>query len=219
MAHEGRDAPGEVERRFGDRKGVAGVEADSDAARRLAEGASSSLPKSWWFSIASVVPSSAARGPRSASAAPHLGDQLRPLRAERVRGRRTERSSGRSGSSRASRSLRRTQRAFERAHHQARADDRRHAERRSRSRSAAKVVVAERPKPGIEDLKCLRAEFARDRDETFEARAARIGARPARALQAEMVGQAVGVEADRERSPRRAASSVSALIVEAPRRR
>ena len=44
-AHGTRPA-GEVERRLGDGKGVAGIEADADAARLLAKSASSSLPKS-----------------------------------------------------------------------------------------------------------------------------------------------------------------------------
>ncbi len=41
-----------------------------------------------------------------------------------------------------------------------------------------------------------RAEFLRDRDETVEAATVRIGARRAMALQAEMIGEAVGVQSD-----------------------
>ena len=62
----------------------------------------------------------------------------------------------------------------------------------------AEVVVAERPEPRVVDLENLRAKLGRNGDEAFEAGALRVGARPARALQAQMIGQAVGVEAEGE---------------------
>ena len=89
---------------------------------------------------------------------------------------------------------RRTQCLVERfAHQQAAADDRcdakvgePFAERDHRRRSG---------EPWHPDLQHLRAEFGRERDEALEARALGIGARAA-ALQAEMIGQTVGVQAD-----------------------
>ena len=68
----------------------------------------------------------------------------------------------------------------------------------------AKLVVAHRPKPGVVDLENLRAKFGRDGDEAFEACALGVGARTAGALQAQMIGQAIGVEAEGEGLPARA---------------
>ena len=84
-------------------------------------------------------------------------------------------------------------------HHQPGADDRSHAEAREPIAERAELVVAHRPKPGVVDLENLRAKLGRDGDEAFEARALGVGARPARALQAQMIGQAVRIEAEGER--------------------
>ena len=64
-------------------------------------------------------------------------------------------------------------------------------------------VVAERAQPGIEDFDRAGAEFDGDGDEAFEAGAVRIGARAAGALQAEMISQAIRVEARDEGAPAR----------------
>ena len=79
------------------------------------------------------------------------------------------------------------------------ADDRRHAEAREPVAQRSELVVAHRPKPWVVDLENLRAELGRDGDEAFEARAPCGLARGVpRALQAQMIGQAVGVEAEGE---------------------
>ena len=62
----------------------------------------------------------------------------------------------------------------------------------------AELVVAQRPEPRVVDFEHLRAKLGRDGDEAFEARAFGIGARSAGALQPEMIGQAVRVEAEGE---------------------
>ena len=62
----------------------------------------------------------------------------------------------------------------------------------------AELIVAHRPKPWVVDLENLRAKLGRDGDEAFEACALGVRARAARALQAQMIGQAVGVEAEGE---------------------
>ena len=64
------DAAGEVERRLGDRKRIAGVEANSDAANGFAEVDELVTAKILMvFDRQDLRPSSNARGPRSASAA------------------------------------------------------------------------------------------------------------------------------------------------------
>ena len=97
----------------------------------------------------------------------------------------------------------RTQRALERTHRQPGADDRGHAEVPEPIAERAELIVAHRPKPGVVDLENLRAKLGRDGDEAFEARALGVGARAARALQAQMIGQAIGVEAEGEGLPAR----------------
>ena len=84
MGHVGGDPTGEVERRLRDGKGVAGVEADADAARFLT--------KSDQFVAAEVLVvldrqrPAFVGGARSAvgERRPHIGDQCLPLFAERV---------------------------------------------------------------------------------------------------------------------------------------
>ena len=71
----------------------------------------------------------------------------------------------------------------------------------SRSRSAASSIVAQRAQPRIENFDRAGAEFDGDGDEAFEAGAVRIGARAAGALQAEMISQAIRVEAGDEGAP------------------
>ena len=74
----------------------------------------------------------------------------------------------------------------------------RHAEAREPIAERAELIVAHRPEPWVVDLENLRAKLGRDGDEAFEARALRVRARAARALQAQMIGQAIGVEAEGE---------------------
>ena len=94
-----RDARGEIQRRLGDRKRVAGVEADADAARLLAEGdqfvAAEILMVLDREHPALVGGARAIFGERLADAR----DQFASNVAERMRDRRTAPSSGRSGSS------------------------------------------------------------------------------------------------------------------------
>ena len=68
--------------------------------------------------------------------------------------------------------------------------------RRKRSRRPLSSASLERRQPRLGDLQGLGAEFLGQLDETFEAAAAGIGARRAAALQPEIVGQSVRVQPD-----------------------
>ncbi len=132
----------------------------------------------------------------------NLGDELFPLVAKRVTiaaQNRRQSMANDLGVENASRA----QRALERTHHQPGADNRSHAEARETIAERAELIVAHRPKPRVVDLENLRAKLGRDGDEAFEARALGVRARAARALQAQMIGQAVGIEAEGERLPAR----------------
>ena len=197
VPHVRSDAADEIERRLGDRKRVAGVEANADAADRLA--------KFREFVTAKVLVifnrqnSAFVGGARSAvgERCANLSDKFFPLLAQRVtiaaqnRGQAMSDDLGVKNAGRA-------QRALERTHHQPGADDRNHAEAPKPVAQRAEVVVAHRPEPRVIDLENLRAKFGRNGDEAFEACALRVCARPARALQAQMIRQPVGVEAEGE---------------------
>ena len=68
----------------------------------------------------------------------------------------------------------------------------------SRSRSALSSSSLSARSHGSYISKSLRAELGRNGDEAFEARAFGIGARSACPLQPEMIGEAIGVEAEGE---------------------
>ena len=193
----GRDAADEVERRLGDRKCVAGVEADADTTGRLAKLAKFVAAEVLTIldrqNSALVGRARAAIGERNAN----LGDQLIPFVAERVTIATQHTRQPMTDNFRIEKA-RRTQRAFERPHHQPGADDRRHFEACKTVAQRAQLVVAHRPEPWVVDLENLRAELGRNGDEPFEACSLRVRARTARALQSQMIGQAIGVEAEGE---------------------
>src|ERR1700733_212540 len=195
VPHVRSDAADEIERRLGDWEGVASIETDADAAGRLAK-----LAKFFAAEVlvildrqnaAFVGRTRAAVGERGAN----LSDELFPLVAKRVT---IAAQNGRQsvandlGVEKASRA----QRALERTHHQPGADDGRHAEAGETVAERTEFVVAERPEPGVVDLENLRAELGRDGDEAFETRALGVRARTAGPLQAQMIGQPIGVEAE-----------------------
>jgi hypothetical protein len=192
----------EIERRLGDREGVASVETDTDPAGRLAKlakfVAAEVLVVFDRHNTAFVGRARIAVGKRNAN----LSDELFPLVAKRVtiaaqQGRqsvaddlRVEKASG-------------TQRALERTHHQAGADDWGHAEVPEAITERTDLVVAHRSKPGLVDLENLCAKLGRDGDEAFEPYALGVRARAARALQAQMISQPVWIEIEGEGLPAR----------------
>src|SRR5271165_700375 len=185
----------------GDGKRVAGVVADADAARLLAKG-DELLAAEVLVVLDRQRPTFVERA-RSAvgERRPHIGDQRLPLFAERVA------VAAKHGCQAVTYDLGvekagRSERALEWAHHQARTDDRRHAELAQPIPKRPEVVIAERPQPRVENLERLGAEFNRDGDEAFETGAFQICAGASRALKSEMIGEAVGVEAERERVSR-----------------
>ena len=140
----GRDTGDEIERRLGHGKCVAGVEADSDAARRFAEFrkfvAAEILMVLDRQNSAFVGRARATVGERGAD----LGDQLLPFLAKRVTIAAQDRRQAMAddlGVENAGRA----QRALERAHHQPRADDRSHAQGREPVAQRAELIVAQRP--------------------------------------------------------------------------
>ncbi len=95
--------------------------------------------------------------------------------------------------------LGRPQGAFNRPHHsQAGADDGCHAEACEPVLEGLQLIVRHRRQPGIEDFQHLGFQLGGDGDEAVEPRAAWIGARRIAALQAEVVSEAVGIEAGTE---------------------
>ena len=79
---------------------------------------------------------------------------------------------------------------------QAGTDDRRHAQPAKTLAQGGEPAVVEWCEPGFSDLQGLRAEFLAKRDEPLQSAAVRIGARRPATLQAESIGQSVGVQSD-----------------------
>ena len=143
------DAAGEVERRLGDREGVAGIEADSDAPRALAK--VRQLLAAEILMVFDRQRSAVVEGARPAvgERGPNLRDQLLPFVPERVAVAAEHRGQAVAddlGVERAGRA----QRALERTHHQAGADDGRHAEAREPVAEGAELIVAQRPEPWVD---------------------------------------------------------------------
>src|SRR5271166_841046 len=198
MGHVRGDAAGEIERRLGDRERVAGVEADPDAARRIAE--RSKLLAAEILVVLDGQRPALVGGARTVvgERAVHAGDELLPFFAERMAVAAEHRRQSAADNLRVE-EARGAQRAFKRTHHEAPAHDRRHAQTGEPVAQRPQFVVAERPEPGIEDFERLGPELGRDGDEAFEALPLRIGAWAACALQSEMVGEPVRIEPERER--------------------
>ena len=152
VAHMRRDARVEIERRLGDRKRVAGVDADADAARRLAEGDE-------FVAAEILMVLDRERQPFVGDARAVFGERLahaqRPTPAIRRRAR------ARSPHSTVVRPQRIVVAPSARAERSAlsngpiirpQTDDRRHAERGEPIAQRRELVVAQRAQPGIEDL-------------------------------------------------------------------
>jgi hypothetical protein len=193
------DATGEVQRRLGDGEGVAHVEANADAAVGLAE--SDQLVGAEILMILDRELAALVRGARSIyrQRLADIANQLGPTGAKRVTIPAQHRRQSEPDRVRAERA-RGAHRAVERAHHQAGTDDGSHVQLAQPFSQRRQFAVAHGAQPGIENLDRARAEFLGDGDEAFQPGAFRIGARAAGALQAEVVGQAVRVEAQFESS-------------------
>ena len=121
-----------------------------------------------------------------------IRDQLRPFFAPGVAVAAEDRRQ-READDRRAEAVRRAQAAVDVPHLQAGADDRAHAEALQPVAKRRKLVVGHLREPRLEDLQRLGAKLGGDLDEALEAAAVRIGARRAVPLQAEGVGQPVGI--------------------------
>src|SRR5258706_295275 len=198
VAHARGYATGEVQRRLCDRESVAGVETNSYVVPCLG----AEIQQLAAAEILVILDRDRyARTRRLAREVVQLGayrgDQRRPLFALRRAVAAQHRGQRRADDFRIERN-RRTDRTFVGLPRQTVADDGLQAEAGQTFAQRAQLGVGHRREPRIVNLDRLRTDLLRDTDQTFESASVRVGARAVGALQAEVVGQAVGIQAGSE---------------------